>query len=57
MKYSQKLIKKTFSLWQPIYIKSGKILAKQDAIEILDNMMAFTELLMEIYARQKVEKE
>lgn len=45
MKYPSKQVEDTIKTWQPYYLKQGIILSEQDAIEIIDNMTAYINLL------------
>ena len=46
--YSKELIQDTLDFWGPKYAERGEILTEQDAIEILDNMIGFFDLLAEM---------
>lgn len=49
-KYSDSFIQKTIKTWQPYFPKK---LTKRDAIEIIENMTRFFDLLLEIDNREK----
>lgn len=54
--WSEKIIQETLEFWQPKYDKMGVKLTKQDAIEILDNLTNYVNLLYKWELEETAEK-
>ncbi len=56
MSYSKELIQNTLNFWGPKYAEIGEKLTEQDAIEILDNLTGYFDLLAELDKKYNVEE-